>query len=239
MIPTFQTAQAAERLHDLSAPLALPTDLYEDAKKASAQSEYRAVFAEILAEAAQGHAGAQRTIGELYEEGRDFPKDNDRAIRWYHLAAENGDAPTQLKLALAYSHGKLGMPRDEEEGARWCRLAAEQGHPHAQFILGLMYSLGKGVPAIATEAVRWYRLAAEQGHTAAQAHLGNSYAAGHGIPENAIVAYAWLSVAAAQGDEGASRVKQKVAEQMTNSQVAKAQELSREYWNLYVAPLLE
>ena len=62
------------------------------------------------------------------------------------------------------------------------------------------------------------------------------YASGQGVPEDDVTAYAWLNIAAAQGQSSANKGKEHVAKHMTQSQVAKAQKLSREYWTRYVIP---
>ena len=129
-----------------------------------------------------------------------------------------------------YDNGE-GVPKDDAEAVRWYRLAAAQGYALAQLNLGLMYANGEGVPEDDAEAVRWYRLAAEQGYATAQFNLGLMYANGEGVPEDDVTAYAWLNIAAAQGQSSANEGKEHVAKRMTQSQVAKAQKLSREYWN--------
>ena len=113
---------------------------------------------------------------------------------------------------------------------------AEQGYAAAQSNLGVMYANGQGVPEDDAEAVRWVRRAAEQGYAAAQLNLGVMYANGQGVPEDDVTAYAWLNIAAAQGQSSANKGKEHVAKHMTQSQVAKAQKLSREYWTRYVIP---
>ena len=45
-----------------------------------------------------------------------------------------------------------------------------------------------------------------------------------------------LNIAAAQGQSRANEHKERVAKHMTQSQVVKAQKLSREYWTRYVIP---
>ena len=77
---------------------------------------------------------------------------------------------------------------------------------------------------------------AAQGDAAAQFNLGFMYANGEGVPEDDVTAYAWLNIAAAQGQSSANEGKEHVAKYMTQSQVAKAQKLSREYWTRYVIP---
>ena len=119
---------------------------------------------------------------------------------------------------------------------QWFRLGAEQGTAAAQFYLGLMYAKGEGVPEDDAEAVRWFRLAAEQGTATAQLNLGLMYAIGKGVPVDDVTAYAWLNIAAAQGQSSANEGKEHVAKLMTQSQVAKAQKLSREYWTRHVIP---
>ena len=89
-------------------------------------------------------------------------KDAAEAVRWFHLAAEQGDATAQFNLGFMYANGE-GVPKDAAEAVRWYRLAAEQGLAIAQFNLGNMYANGRGVLKDDAEAVRWYRLAAEQG----------------------------------------------------------------------------
>ena len=91
------------------------------------------------------------------------PEDHAEAVRWYRMAAEQGNAKAQNSLGDMYYRGE-GIPEDHAEAARWSRLAAEQGHAEAQYNLGVMYDKGEGVPEDGTEAARWYRMAAEQGH---------------------------------------------------------------------------
>ena len=83
---------------------------------------------------------------------------------------------------------------------------------------------------------RWYRVAAEQGNAIAQAKLGASYAYGKGVPEDDLTAYAWLNIAAGQGQSIANEVKESVAKHMTQTRIAKAHKLPKEYWTRYVMP---
>ena len=54
-----------------------------------------------------------------------------KQLKWYRLAAEQGDANGQFKLGLMYDKG-CDVDQDYMEAARWYRLAAEQGHGEAQ-----------------------------------------------------------------------------------------------------------
>ena len=112
-------------------------------------------------------------------------------------------------------------------------MAAEQGLARAQFNLGYMYDAGEGVPKNDAEAVRWYRMAAEQGDADAQLNLGYMYDVGEGIPKDYVQAYAWYNIAAAQGDETAKENLEYITKNMMTADIAKAQELSLEYWEAY------
>ena len=89
-------------------------------------------------------------------------QDYTEAVRWYRLAAEQGDAFAQANLGLMYTNGQ-GVPQDDTEAVRWYRLAAEQGHALAQLNLGWRYNNGQGVPQDFVTAHMWYNLAAADG----------------------------------------------------------------------------
>ena len=91
------------------------------------------------------------------------PQDDKEAIRWYRLAAEQGDALTQVKLGIMYFFGH-GVPQDYQEAMLWFRLAAEEGVPAAQYNLGGMTFKGQGVPRNYVRAYMWASLAAAQGY---------------------------------------------------------------------------
>ena len=73
------------------------------------------------------------------------PQDYKEAVKWYRLAAEQGDATAQYNLGIMYDNGQ-GVPQDYKEAIKWYRLAAEQGNAKAQYNLGAMYDNGEGVP---------------------------------------------------------------------------------------------
>jgi uncharacterized protein len=125
----------------------------------------------------------------------DYPE----AVRWFRLAAGQGNAFAQYSLGFMYDNGE-GVPENDAEAVRWYRLAADQGDADAQLNLGVMYDDGEGVPENNAEAVRWYRLAADQGDADAQLNLGVMYDDGEGVPENNAEAVRWYRLAADQGD---------------------------------------
>ncbi len=91
-----------------------------------------------------------------------MPQDHTEAVKWWRLAAEQGDAAAQNNLGAMYARGR-GVPQNDAEAAKWIRMAAEQGYASAQNILGLMYINGEGVPQNYVSAYMWFTLAAAQG----------------------------------------------------------------------------
>jgi uncharacterized protein len=72
----------------------------------------------------------------MYYAGHGVAQDTGEAARWWHKAAEQGDADAQCELGGMYEAFHLpGMPNDVgnfvaedyAEAARWYRKAADQG----------------------------------------------------------------------------------------------------------------
>ena len=161
----------------------------------------------------------------MYDAGEGVPQDDGEAVKWFRLAADQGDALAQYSLGDMYRTGE-GVPQDYGEAVKWFRLAADQGDASAQNNLGVMYEYGRGVPQDYGEAVKWYRLAADQGDALAQNNLGLMYAKGEGVPQNYIQAHMWLNLAGARGNEKARKTRDIVKDKMTPEQIAEAQRLA-------------
>jgi len=150
------------------------------------------------------------------------------ALREFSPPAEKGDGFAQFSLGILYAEGQ-GVPQDYQEAIHWYRLAAEQGYDLAQYSLGLLYAKGQGVPRNYQEAIRWYRLAAEQGSALAQFNLGRMYRTGQGVPQDYVQAHMWANLAAAQNHKNALVTRNLIAKKMSQSQIAEAQRLAREW----------
>ena len=116
----------------------------------------------------KGIAEAQMNLGMMFERGQGVPKDFKEAIRWYHLAADQGLIKAQekkdsllSKAATAQINFGLGkrfesgqeVPQDYREAIRFYRLAADLGHIKAQEKLNLILS-GKFLDQIKSEKTR-------------------------------------------------------------------------------------
>ena len=112
--------------------------------------------------------------------------------------------------------------------SQWCPLA-KQGHARAQYGLGIMYEYGRGLGQNDVEALKWYRKAAEQGHALAQHDLAFMYVAGTGVPQDYVRAYMWLKIAVVQGNNLMVNHLNRIAKDLTVTQVGEAHDLARKW----------
>ena len=61
----------------------------------------------------------------MYANSQGAPQDDVEAVRWYRLAADQGDAIAQYQLGLAYRDGE-GVPQDDIQAHMWFNLAASR-----------------------------------------------------------------------------------------------------------------
>ncbi len=92
-----------------------------------------------------------------------------------------------------------------------------------------MYSKGRGVAQDYKEAANWYRKAAEQGIAIAQLNLGVMYEHGQGVTQDQKIAHMWFNIAAANEIPRAAELRDIMAQEMTPSQIEKAQDMAREW----------
>jgi TPR repeat protein/serine/threonine protein kinase len=127
-------------------------------------------------------------------------KDNENALKYYRMAAQQNDAIAQNNLGRMAENGQ-GVVKDPEQALSWYRKAAEQHHASAQYNLGRMYEKGEGVAKNYSTALFWYQKAAGQGHASAQDNLGRMYEKGKGVTKDYEQSVDWYRQAAAQGGD--------------------------------------
>ena len=155
------------------------------------------------------------------------------ALRFGRPVADHGDSRAQSLLGLIYSNGQ-GAQRNEAEAMKWYRRAADQGDADAQVKIGDMYLEGRAVAQDYSEAGRWYRFAADHGNAAAQYYLGILYAKGQGVPLDNVLAHMWFNLAAVNFTSRLSRdraiaIRDTIARKLSPAEIAKAQEMAREW----------
>lgn len=166
--------------------------------------------------AEKGDVKAQTALGSMYEKGENVRPDNEKAMKWFHLAAASGDADAQYEIGKKYKRDK-----NNKEAMKWFKLAAEKGNKYAKNAIEKIqedeavrcaaekgdaeaqYKLGyKYYNEIKyVEALKWYKLAAVQGHLKAANSLGWIYHYGSGgVGIDHKEAIKWYLIAAEKGD---------------------------------------
>src|SRR5436190_5608897 len=117
---------------------------YSDGMAAVKERNLPVAVREMRASAVAGYAPAQVVIGYWHTTGyAGFAKDDTEALRFFRLAADQGEAGAQNQLGILHASGR-GTEKNEVEALRYFRLAAEQNLATAQSNLGLMYQRGLG-----------------------------------------------------------------------------------------------
>ena len=80
--------------------------------------------------AGKGYARAQTNLGTMYKNGDGVPQDYKEAVKWYRLAAEQGDASAQNNLGNMYAYGN-GELQDNVMAHMWYNIASANGHDKA------------------------------------------------------------------------------------------------------------
>lgn len=182
-----------ENLHDGDAVV---LGLGGGASGSSASKQRKA----LMAAANKGDANAQCTMGDVCRTGDKYTtQDLSEALRWYRLAADQGDPNAQNNLGAMYHNG-MGAPIDIAEAAKWYRPAAEQGLAIAQYNVGLLCLWGTGIPQDELQAADWLHKAASQGHIEACCDLGTMYRFGRGVEKRISTAAEFHVIAALEGD---------------------------------------
>jgi len=112
--------------------------------------------------ASRGLQDAQLIVGLRYSGGSyGFAKDAAEAVKWWRLAAEQGNWFAQLQLARAYRDGE-GVPKDTLRAMEWYRKSAAQGDWLPQSLLAHEYADSKSPRADNVLAYAWFNLAASK-----------------------------------------------------------------------------
>jgi len=138
---------------------------------------------------------AQFNLGFMYRKGQGVKQNYTKALAYYQLASDQGNADAQSTLGFMYNNGQ-GVEQNYAKAVAYYQLAADQGVAGAQYNLGSMYNNGDGVKQNYAKAVEYYRLAADQGLARAQHSLGGMYSDGTGVAKNRSTALKWIKLAA-------------------------------------------
>jgi len=133
--------------------------------------EYEKALESCLAEAEFNDMQAQNLLGVIHEFHLGDRINDQEAMRWYQLAASQGERYAPFNLAHLYRTGKAGV-QDVAKAVEYYRMSAERGYGEAQFSLGVMYFEGSGTAVDMKMAKYWWEQAQANGVARADEALG-------------------------------------------------------------------
>lgn len=144
---------------------------------------------EIKAE--NGDVDSQMSLGDHYR----FAENNlEKAIKYYSMAAKQGNIKAYVHLAMYYSSNG-----DSKKSKEYYLKAAEGGNSGAQSVLGFIYYEDEHNNE---EAFKWFKFAADNGDADAQYEVAEFYYMGR-VEKNWKEAARYCRMAAEQGHEKA------------------------------------
>jgi uncharacterized protein len=114
-----------------------PTEDYASGKDAYGHGDVRTAISFLRKSADQGHAPSQALLGQILDQS----EQNEEAVKYFRLAAEQKDADGYFGLATMYAAGE-GVKKDPKAAREWMTKAAEAGHPLAVQTMALAYMKG-------------------------------------------------------------------------------------------------
>jgi len=172
---------------------------------------------EIQHKAEDGDAEAQFHLGALYANGRGVEFNLDKASKWLHKAAEQGEFSAMTLL------GWISLQQEDSESAikamEWYQKAAEAGDVDAQCSIADLHINGAaGIESNTQAMLYWYEQAANHNHPKAQFQLGKILSEGKFVTQNDEAAFRWLTLAIMNGSEQAQKELQLLTAQIGEGQ---------------------
>lgn len=194
---TFIATQKANKLFDVSeAQLAL-------AKFYLARDDFQNIFKYSQMAANNGNARGQCLFAHCFILGLGTEKNEALGIQYYQLAAQQGHAEAEFRIAGYYiSGGSSLVPKNEVMGYELLKRAAKQ-YSKAQYALGQCYEHGNGVEKDFKKAIEYYTLAADQNNAEASYELATCYKDGEIVEKDPKKAFKYCKLAADQKNDAA------------------------------------
>mgnify|MGYP001817733467 CR=1 FL=1 len=130
--------------------------------KAYNSLDYATAKAEWEALADAGDAKAAYGMGLLYGNGFGVDMNDEMALKYYLIAAQQGHGDAAFSLAVMHQNG-WGVPPSDETANKWYRIAAIKGNTEAQMALGRYYAMDFLDTYDPVEAYKWFSLAEKLG----------------------------------------------------------------------------
>ena len=141
-----------------------------------------------------------RLLADLYDNGcGDAVKKNQPlALKYYKMAADNGDGFSAYKYGESLCNGK-GIKVDKAKGAVYLSKAVKHHIPNAMMLLGNLLYKGDGVQQDYVKAMNLYKQVAVKNNPVAMWNVGIMYKKGLGVKQNYHIALQWLTEASNKG----------------------------------------
>uniref|UniRef100_A0A0Q9YJQ8 Localization factor PodJL n=1 Tax=Candidatus Berkiella aquae TaxID=295108 RepID=A0A0Q9YJQ8_9GAMM len=144
------------------------------------------------------------------------------------LYSESGTPQSQFEHGMNYLYARQGKEQNIPAGISLIQEAAEKEYLPAQRELAIIYEQGLfGLQKAANYALTWYLRAANSGDEYSQYRAANMYYTGQGAAKNAVQAYAFADMAAAKGFKEAVILRDELATQLNENEMAVADMLAR------------
>ena len=108
---------------------------------------------------------------------------NEQSRHWYHFAAQQGHAASQLRQADITLESQASPQAIQDALNTYQRLSAQKNGA-ASHRLGQAHEKGLGVPENFQQAFQWYQKALNQGYVRAELSLARLYANGWGVTQD-------------------------------------------------------
>jgi uncharacterized protein len=138
------------------------------------------------------------------------------------------DLVIRAELLVSYYKPSKKNKGNEEKYKRYNLISAKLGSTSAQVRQAVIHQKDSGDDGRASKALYWFMEAAKQGDKHAQKSVGMLFGLGRGVPQDFVRAFVWLNVAAANGDRDAAAYRDGLADDMTKSDISKAQKITNE-----------
>lgn len=102
---------------------------------------------------------AQFLLGEAFEIGIGTKIDYIQSLKWYEIAAKNGESQAMFNIGVFYTKGR-GVKIDYCKAVKWYRKASDRGFPPAQHNLAIRYFNGQCVEKSYEKAISLLKKAA-------------------------------------------------------------------------------
>ncbi|MCO6498607.1 MAG: sel1 repeat family protein [Chitinophagaceae bacterium] len=115
--------------------------------------------------AAKGYVESMVELGSLYDLGMNgLREDKEKAIKWYRMAAQNGDVSSMRYLGIQFNYDPKLQNKDST--IYWYQKAAELGDSLSTWDLIKLYTADNTYDNY-VEAAKWYKSLADRGDTLA------------------------------------------------------------------------